>query len=131
MLDYLDTLRRKPKHVRMQITYVTTSVIFLVILFMWWNSWTTESKSQKNTIREQQSPLSIVTDTFTGMKDETVSSWKGTMANIQNLASTTPETTDMAAVGMSEKNSVATEESASVNPTQPQSGTMRLINKNN
>lgn len=98
MFDYLDNLRRKPTHVRMQITYATTSVLFFVILTVWWNSWTAESTAQTNLVITEKSPINVVVGTFAGMKDQTVSSWKDTVTSLEKLAATS---TNIATVGAS------------------------------
>lgn len=89
MFNYLDRLRRKPQHVRMQITYVTTSVLFFIILTMWWTSWTASGgREEPSALVQEKSPIRVVTEVFTGLKEETASSWKDVLADIQTYAST-------------------------------------------
>ncbi len=101
MFDYLDTLRQKPPHVRMQITYVTTSILFFIIITVWWNSWSAAGSAQTTNAIAEKSPINVVASALSGMKEQTLSSWKETIANVQNIASST----DVAAVAASQDNS--------------------------
>lgn len=87
MFDYLDTLRKKPPHVRMQITYVTTSVLFALIALIWWSTWRPQDPVYQKNAAPDQSPVNVVTEAISGMKEETVSSWRDTVANLEQLAS--------------------------------------------
>lgn len=104
MLDYLDTLRKKPTHVRMQITYVTTSVLFAVIALVWWGSWTAKDSMRQNDIIAEQSPVNVVAGALSGMRDETVSSWRDTMASLEGLASSSENIATVGETGESSLN---------------------------
>lgn len=117
MLDYLDKLRRKPRHVRVQIAYTSTAVIFLIILSVWWKSWNIRPDPKYTDVISEKSPISVVLDTFTGVKEQTLTSWQDTVENIQKLATSSQ---NIAAIGgVDQSDGTSTPESTSTDALIP------------
>ena len=60
MMEYLDKLKRKPKHVRQRIALMTTSVISLMIFSIWWSTWniaTIGGEERSLSVNEALSPV--------------------------------------------------------------------------
>lgn len=87
MLDYLDRLRAKPRHVRKRIAFLTTVALSFVIASVWWGSWNAESAPlpEKDSVTASiASPWGVVRDTFLEAKEMTVSTFNDTMNDLKN-----------------------------------------------
>jgi cytoskeletal protein RodZ len=61
MMEFLDKLKRKPKHVRQRIALFTSASISLLIFVMWWTMFTAaESDSSETSLTEALSPVSAL-----------------------------------------------------------------------
>jgi cytoskeletal protein RodZ len=61
MMEFLDKLKRKPKHTRQRIALLTSASISLLIFVMWWTTFTaTESDSSQTSLSEALSPVSAL-----------------------------------------------------------------------
>ncbi|MBI3634170.1 MAG: hypothetical protein HY228_00950 [Candidatus Yonathbacteria bacterium] len=95
----LEKLRSKPDHIKKIISFILTTVIFSVIVFVWVSSW--DARSQSDSSREKTiSPLSSFVNMGQGIisdvKDK-ISSMPSYTENINPFASSTPlKETDLA-----------------------------------
>jgi hypothetical protein len=61
MMEFLDKLKRKPKHTRQRIALFTSGAISMLIFVMWWTTFTaTESDSGETSLSEALSPVSAL-----------------------------------------------------------------------
>ena len=86
MWQFLDNLRRKPTHVRHQIAVGTTSVLFLIIASIWWNSWTLNTSTSDAKTYAEVTPVETLVGMFQELKSKTTDSWDSTMGDIQYVA---------------------------------------------
>lgn len=70
MLEFLNNLKRKPKHVRSRIAFFSTLGIFFVIVNIWWISWKSPVNDSSTSVSEVVTPLGVVADMVMGMKDD-------------------------------------------------------------
>lgn len=62
-MEFLDKLRKKPKHVRQQIALWTSASISVLIFCMWWTTFTAEkSDSSQVSLNEALSPMNALVD---------------------------------------------------------------------
>lgn len=59
-MEFLDKLKRKPKHVRQRIALVTSGSISLLIFFMWWTTFNVPSDTSQTSLGEALSPVSAL-----------------------------------------------------------------------
>lgn len=69
MLEYLETLRNKPRHVRKQIALLSSSLLFGLIFTVWISARFISSPAPETTMARASDPLSVVANTFSGIKD--------------------------------------------------------------
>lgn len=69
MLEFLNNLKRKPKHVRSRIAFFSTIGIFLVIVNIWWISFKSPISDSSIPVTEVITPLGVVANMVIGMKD--------------------------------------------------------------
>lgn len=79
---YLETLRAKPRHVRSRIAFVTSSFIFAIIFSGWMFTKQSPSPAQSAALSKVSSPLSVVANTFSGLKSETDDMFSAFQQNI-------------------------------------------------
>ena len=89
MLEYLDKLRKKPRHVRERIALFTTIMFSLVILGIWWTSWNVDRSSENDRAAKDISPVDAVVSIAKRAKDSTVDLFGGLMDPQQYSASST------------------------------------------
>ncbi len=70
MLEFLNNLKRKPKHVRSRIAFFSTIGIFFVIVNIWWISWKSPVNDSSIPVTEVITPLGVVADMVMGIKDD-------------------------------------------------------------
>lgn len=59
-MEFIDKLKRKPKHVRQRIALVTSGSISLLIFFMWWTTFSVPSDTSQTSLGEALSPVSAL-----------------------------------------------------------------------
>ncbi len=70
MLEFLNNLKRKPKHVRSRIAFFSTLGIFFVIVNIWWITWKSPVDDSSVPVSEVATPLGVVANMMMGMKDD-------------------------------------------------------------
>lgn len=71
MLEYLDKLRKKPRHVRERIALLTTAAFSLLIGGIWWTSWSVDQVTQDARVSKDISPIDAVLNIAKRTKDST------------------------------------------------------------
>lgn len=89
MLDYLDKLRMKPRHVRERIAFSVTAVFSVFIVSMWWVSWTADRMPSNTRISEEITPVGAVADIAEQAQDSTSELFGSLVDPIQYNASGT------------------------------------------
>ncbi len=105
MMDYLDSLRRKPKHVRQRIALTSTIFIFSVIFGIWYSTFTLSASPTSLSIKDTLTPVtaftSMIGDAGRSVNDFT-HTFKGQMQQLQYEASSTAATDNAAALPLSD-----------------------------
>ncbi len=70
MFEFLNNLKRKPKHVRSHIAFFSTLGIFFVIVNIWWITWKSPVSDSFTPVTEVATPLGVVADMVLGFKDK-------------------------------------------------------------
>ena len=107
LLDYLDTLRAKPVHVRKRIAFVTTLALSFLIASVWWTSQnTTAGAMPTRKIAETPTPWAVAWDTLGNAKDAAIA----TMSNAKSGLEAVVSSNNLAGVSdaMPEENSAPT-----------------------
>lgn len=102
MLEYLDKLRMKPRHVRERIAFFTTAIFSLFIGSVWWGVWGAE-RNLDAPIAEDISPASAVVEIFGRAKSSTRELFGGLVDPVQYSASGTTATAQVGSALVSEK----------------------------
>jgi hypothetical protein len=88
MLDFLDTLRQKPVHVRRQIAVLTTGVLSLLILSVWLNTWDIGRSPSQEKSSTGKAPTAVLVRGISGIKEQGMSLWNDSMAQINQVTAT-------------------------------------------
>ena len=70
MLEFINNLKRKPKHVRSRIAFLSTLGIFFVIVNIWWISFKSPVNDSSVPVTEVVTPLGVVANMVMGMKED-------------------------------------------------------------
>lgn len=70
MLDFLDSLRRKPLHIRRQVAIVTTAVLSSLIMTVWVQSWDVRNVTNIDSAPKSKTPTQILLDGAKGLKSK-------------------------------------------------------------
>ena len=81
----LDTLKAKPRHVRQQIAVVTTVLLSVLIVSVWWEGRNSEVRASDKSVQEV-SPTEVVGNIFADMKNSALSQWSETTGQLQYAA---------------------------------------------
>ena len=89
MLDYLDKLRMKPRHVRERIAFSVTAVFSVFIVSMWWVSWSVDSVIEHSYSSNDITPVRAAADIANRAKDSTSDLLTGLVGSTEYDASST------------------------------------------
>lgn len=93
MLEYLDKLRKKPRHVRERIALVTTAMISLLIVSIWWEVWSANRMLYDDAqVSKDISPVAAVLN-IAGRAKESTSDLLGELVDTVKNASSTANIT--------------------------------------
>lgn len=95
MLEYLDKLRKKPRHVRERIALFTTAILSLFIVSIWWEVRSADRMYANAKGSEDISPVAAVLNIADRAKESTSSMLNELVETVKNASSTT----DVAQVG--------------------------------
>ena len=95
MLDYLDKLRKKPRHVRERIALLTTAVLSLLIVSVWWQIWSAERMNDAARVSADISPVTAVLSIAGRAKEST----QGLLSELVESVKIASSTADVAQVG--------------------------------
>lgn len=98
VMDFLDNLRRKPESTRKRIAVVTTLAVFSVIFSVWWTTFNSVGGAKSGSrlsVSEVVSPLGVVANMFTGMKDHASDFVSNLQSKMVYSATQTPVTSDV------------------------------------
>ena len=104
MLEFLNNLKRKPKHVRSRIAFFSTIGIFFVIVNIWWISFKSPVNDSSVPVTEVITPLGVVVNMVMGMKDDAQYMATSLKDQLQYHSTTTPsaQTANVSASGENE-----------------------------
>lgn len=89
MLDYLDKLRMKPRHVRERIAFSVTAIFSVFIVSMWWVSWSVDSVIKHSYSSNDITPVRAAVDIADRAKDSTSDLLTGLVGQAEYDASST------------------------------------------
>ncbi len=97
MLEFINNLKRKPKHVRSRIAFFTTIGIFFVIVNIWWISWKSPVSDSSIPVTEVATPLGVVANMVMGFKDDAASMATTIQEQLTQGSTTETQTANVAA----------------------------------
>ena len=107
MLEFLNNLKRKPKHVRSRIALFSTFGIFFVIVNIWWISFKSPLSDSSTPVTEVVTPLGVVANMVMGFKDDAANVATTLQAQLQNDTQGSTSETQTANVSASESSNAA------------------------
>lgn len=114
MLDYLDTLKAKPPHVRQQIAMITTVLLSLLIVSVWWGGRNSEVRASDRGVHDE-SPTEVVGNIFADMKNRALSKWSETTGQLKYAAEQNQFMASVGAIDAATTSAIATG-SLNINP---------------
>lgn len=89
MLQYLDKLRSKPRHVRQRISIVLTATLSLLIVTIWWSTWDIYHAPDGSAVSaDAVSPLDVVANIYDDAKALGGEAWSEAQAQLEYDANT-------------------------------------------
>ncbi len=97
IMKLLDSIRKKPEHIRKRMLFASTGIISFIIFTLWWNTSSLAGTGQKDSHTIDRSPVSAIGAMWGGTKNDIAGSWNEMVNELEYSASqngTSSNTTD-------------------------------------